>query len=486
MKQEAPPFRVGRFTEPEFESTAEVPIPKDPLARVIGQDEAVSLSRIVARQRRHLLLVGAPGTGKSMIARTIADLLPPPSQEVSVVHNPERPERPMLSLRTKNMIDSEHTARKREWGETIHPAEAPSFVSERLGFRCRRCGDFSSPRSLYCTTCGADKQVRRNSPFGDLFPSSGHAEGGRVYATRRADGRDEQVIFERTDDDKIRVLSQEELNKRSAANAKKLRKVIVPLSRPSFVQVAGNNETELLGDVRHDPYGSHPEIGTPAYLRVTAGAIHEAHEGILFIDEMTTLGDAQKYLLTAMQEKSFMIIGRNPSSAGSIVRVDSVPCDFILVGAMNINDLPSLSPALRSRIRGSGYELVLNTSMDDCAENQKKMAQFVAQEIRADGRIPHASPSAVEKVIDESRRLCRRTDNKPGLTLRLRVLSGIIKLAGDLASLEKSDVIEASHIEDAIKHAKSAEEQLEEKYGNIWSAGMADHGAATRKGAETA
>ncbi|MCP4647471.1 MAG: AAA family ATPase [bacterium] len=469
-----------------FESTAEVPIPKDPLERVIGQEEAVKISRIVSTQKRHLLMVGAPGTGKSMIARTIANLLPSPQQELSVLHNTERPERPILTVRTRKMLEMEKGEKEKEWGEVLHPAEVPSFVSEKLGFRCRRCGDLSSPRALYCQSCGSDKHPNKDSPFGDLLPNSEQRDG-RIHAIRMdEDGGEEPVIYEKTEDDRIRKLTYTELKKRSVASAKKLRKVIVPLNRPTFVQVVGNNETEILGDVRHDPYGSHPEIGTPPYLRVTAGAVHEAHEGVLYVDEMTTLGEAQKFLLTAMQEKKFLITGRNPSSAGSTVRVESVPCDFILVGAMNINDLPSLSPALRSRIRGSGYEIVLNTNMEDTKSNQEKMSQFVAQEIQMDGRIPHATSDAVKKVLDESRKICRITDNKTGLTLRLRVLSGIIKLAGDFASIENSKLIESPHMDLAIKQAKSAEEQLEEKYGNIWSAGMADYGARLKKGSETA
>lgn len=470
-----------------FETTAEVPIPTDPLERVIGQDEAVRISRLVARQKRHLLLVGAPGTGKSMIARTIANLLPPPKHEVSVLHNMERPERPILSIRTQEMLEREKGDKDKEWGEELHPAEVPSFVSERLGFRCRRCGDLSSPRALYCQSCGSDKYPRRDSPFGDLLPTNEQREGGRVHAVRMdEDGEEEPIIYEKTDDDRILKLTHSELKKRSASNTKKLRKVIVPIGRPAFVQVVGNNETEILGDVRHDPYGSHPEIGTPPYLRVTAGAVHEAHEGVLYLDEMTTLGEAQKYLLTAMQEKKFLITGRNPSSAGSTVRVEGVPCDFIMVGAMNINDLPSISPALRSRIRGSGYEIVLNTAMDDTPKNREKMSQFVAQEIQMDGRIPHATSASVEKVLEESRKLCRALDNRSGLTLRLRILSGIVKLAGDFASLEEAKLIESSHMDHAIKQAKSAEEQLEEKYGNIWSAGLADRGARVKKGSETA
>ncbi|MBI0582474.1 MAG: ATP-binding protein, partial [Methanomassiliicoccales archaeon] len=60
---------ADRVSWRSFESTAQVSIPSDPLLRVIGQEEAVTLARIAAKQRRHLLLVGPPGTGKSMIAQ---------------------------------------------------------------------------------------------------------------------------------------------------------------------------------------------------------------------------------------------------------------------------------------------------------------------------------------------------------------------------------------------------------------------------------
>jgi lon-related putative ATP-dependent protease len=200
---------------------------------------------------------------------------------------------------------------------------------------------------------------------------------------------------------------------------------------------------------------------------------------------MATLEETQRFILTAMQEKKFPITGRNPTSAGASVRVEDAPCDFILVGALNINDLGNLSPALRSRIRGSGYEVLLNTSMEDTKSNREKVAQFVAQEIGMDGKIPHASPSAIEALLDESRRICREADGKNGLTLRFRSLSGIIRLAGDLAKAEGPEPISRKNVRDAVTFAKSAEEQLSDKYENPWSAGMADFGVRSKKGSET-
>ena len=78
-------------------------------------------------------------------------------------------------------------------------------------------------------------------------------------------------------------------------------------------------------------------------------------------------------------------------------------------------------------------------------------------------------------------------DNANGLTLRLRNLAGIIKMAGDIAKKEKEKLIEKDHIRMAIKVSKPIEEQLKEKYGNWWKSGMADYGVEeTKAGSEIA
>jgi len=195
----------------------------------------------------------------------------------------------------------------------------------------------------------------------------------------------------------------------------------------------------------------------------------------------------QRYLLTAMQEKLFPIIGRNPTSSGASVRVDAVPCDFLFVGATNINDISHIVPALRSRIRGDGYEILMNSSMPYNHENTKKIIQFIAQEIKKDGKIPHASAKAVDELLSEARNIAKRIDNFNGYTLRLRNISGIIKMAGDFAILNKHELIEKEDVFSAVKSALSIEEQLADRYESTWMVSSADYGMKQAKpGPETA
>ena len=59
-----------------FKTTAEIDVPELLLDQVIGQDEAVEIVRKAAEQKRHVMLIGDPGTGKSMVARAMTAFLP--------------------------------------------------------------------------------------------------------------------------------------------------------------------------------------------------------------------------------------------------------------------------------------------------------------------------------------------------------------------------------------------------------------------------
>jgi Lon-like ATP-dependent protease len=221
-----------------------------------------------------------------------------------------------------------------------------------------------------------------------------------------------------------------------------------------FIDATGARAGALFGDVRHDPLQS-GGLGTPAHLRVESGSVHKANKGVLYIDEIANLDPrAQQELLTSMQEKKCSITGQSEMSSGALVKTEPAPCDFVLVAAGNVMDIQKMHPALRSRIRGYGYEVYMESVMDDNEKNRELLIQFIAQEIKKDGKIPPFDSSAIEEIINEAR---RRAGRKKKLTLILRDLGGIIRAAGDLAIesnkklVTKEDVINARSLSASIE-----------------------------------
>ena len=468
------PFLNANFEK--FPDTSYVKIPSNPLDRVIGQDEAVKMAMIAARQRRHLLLVGPPGVGKSMIAQAMSFYIQRPREEIRVVHNPQYPERPFVEVKSGEEVNAEALELGSVEGMIMDPQNVPVSVAERLGYRCPKCGFYSVYTEQVCPNCNSPKvQVNTQGPFGDVFNVIGAAFGvqnnsERVTSTRKFGDREEVIVYERAGEN-IRILDEKTLERKRKMEKKSPSKVIVPIDRNPFVLATGASETELLGDVRHDPYGGHPQLGTLPYERVIAGSVHEAHEGVLFIDEITHLGNLQRFILTAMQERNFPITGRNPQSAGASVRVDKVPANFILVAACNIQDLQYILSPLRSRIVGSGYEILMETTIPDTLENRTKYIQFIAQEIIVDGKIPHMAMDAATMIIDEGRRRAKDIDHKErALTLKLRELGGLIRAAGDICVSEEGKLIEKRHVKEALNMYLPVEEKIKKYYGNFGAA----------------
>lgn len=416
----------------DFKSTEEIKVSKRTVNQVIGQDKAVRIIKKAAKQRRHVFLIGEPGTGKSMLGMALAELLPK-EKLVDIVSfpNPNDENTPFIRTLPAGKGRELVARSKLEGGSIFKNQNVFLFILVLL--------TMIAPwwiRSQYLAESGGN-HVAANIMFTAFFL------GGLIFVAAF-------VFF-------ISV------GKRMMTEKGKSPKVIVDnfgKKEAPFFDATGAHAGALLGDVLHDPFQS-GGLGTPAHERVVAGMIHKAHMGVLFVDEIALLHPAtQQELLTALQEGKFSITGQSERSAGAMVRTEPVPCNFLLVAAGNMDSMKNLHPALRSRIRGYGYEIYMEETMPENEENKHKIAIFVAQEVEKDKKIPHFSKAAVEQIIIEARRMANR---KAHITLRFRELGGLIRAAGDVALEEESKYVEPEHIIKAKEIAKTLEHQIADK-----------------------
>lgn len=386
-----------------FNSTVEIPIPQRLIDQVIGQEEAVEIIKLAANQKRSILLLGEPGTGKSLLASAMAELLPPEAQEdVICLPNPEQRTHPLIQVV------------KAGEGEKLF--QSAREQAKQREFSINFLLWFALAALLLIGVFYAYTRQNFYFLFGVVFlvPLA-------LWFKRR--------LWARSKDPDLKVL----VNRASRQQA-------------PFIDATGSHAGALLGDVRHDPFQS-GGVETPTHQLIEVGAIHLAHKGVLFIDEVSTLSlESQQSLLTAFQEKKLAITGRSPGSSGSMVRSAPIPCDFLLVLAGNLEDIDKMHPALRSRIRGYGYEIHMKEELADTELNRYKLAQFVAQEVKKDGKIPHFSYEAFLEVVAEAGRM---SAGRGRLTTKFRELGGLIRAAGDIARRERIETVEAIHVKKA-------------------------------------
>ena len=402
-----------------IQTTKDVEVPKILFDQVIGQEGAGEVVKKAALQKRHVLLLGEPGTGKSMLAQSMVDFLPKEElEDIVVFHNPEDNNRPKIKTfpagKGKEIVRQYQIRAEQE-------KKDKSRMIVTIVFSIFIVGLILSIITLnYYIVFLALLVAVMIYFFASMNPA---------MRTERA--MVPKVLVTHTANDK-----------------------------PPFIDSTGVHSGALLGDVRHDPFQS-GGLETPSHDRVEAGNIHKADKGVLFIDEINLLRpESQQALLTAMQEKKFPISGQSERSTGALVQTEPVPCDFVLVAAGNLDALQGMHPALRSRIRGYGYEVYVKDSMEDNDENRKKLLQFIAQEVVKDKKIPHFDKNAVIEIMKEAQ---KRSGRRGKLTLRLRELGGLIRAAGDVAISEKSSVVTAEHVTKAKTFSKPVEQQIADR-----------------------
>ncbi|WP_128477689.1 ATP-dependent protease LonB [Halorussus pelagicus] len=396
----------------DIETTEEIDIPDRLVDQVIGQDHARDVVQKAAKQRRHVMMIGTPGTGKSMLAKAMSELLPKEDlQDVLVYHNPDDGNEPKVRTvpagKGEQIIDAhKEEARKRNQMRSFLMWVIIAIV---VGY------------ALLIAT----------------RPLLGILAAGVIYLAFRYGSRGNDAMIPNL------LINTADQN-----------------SAP-FEDATGAHAGALLGDVRHDPFQS-GGMETPSHDRVEPGAIHKANKGVLFVDEINTLDiRSQQKLMTAIQEGEFSITGQSERSSGAMVQTEPVPCDFIMIAAGNMDAMENMHPALRSRIKGYGYEVYMDDTIDDTPEMRRKYTRFIAQEVEKDGRLPHFNEEAIEEVILEAQ---RRSGRKEHLTLKLRDLGGLVRVAGDIARAANKDQTEREDVLQAKRRSRSIEQQVADDY----------------------
>src|SRR4030042_2365020 len=251
-------------TEGVIATSSEINVPEKLIDQVIGQENAVEVIKKAAVQRRHVMMIGSPGNGKSMLATAMAERLPKEElQDILAYPNSDDPNNPVIRTvsggRGKQIVAAHKAEAKKkiQFRNTIHMP----VLTGLIGYA------FITYQWLMGIIAAAF-----------VF-----------MALRYTTPREEAMV------PKLLVSNDT--------------KNIAP-----FIDGTGSHAGALLGDFRHDPFQS-GGLETPAHDRVEVGAIHKAHKGVLFIDEINTLRiESQQNLLTALQEKEFAITGQSERS----------------------------------------------------------------------------------------------------------------------------------------------------------------------------
>jgi Lon-like ATP-dependent protease len=467
-----------------FQDTSQIAVPEDPIDRVIFQKRAKLAIRKIAQNRGHILMVGRPGTGKSLLANMFKDVLDKSLGDYlrpkeSIVAYPgkdknhiriayEEPEKIDKTLRDLNRAI-----------DTAREGSDEFSLSEQI-------------QSVRKVKWGLLAAALITGGIGLFFPPA--------FIVAGLTGMGSIFLFMQENNHKV----QEKVQRDTAANAgsdvKHLYDMVPEIlydpriDQELMARVAEPSARNMKGGFRHDPYQS-GNLHTPCHKRAYLGA--HATAPIIYIDELKTLIKVgyMADLLEIIQNKRYMLEGGKNTGSGAADRSENyLRAENLIVACCNHDTLTYLQEegdgAFLSRIEDKGEIIHMDSSVPEKGETIREVAQYIRQEvINLGNEIKEAwgdviakegydsvrkrtemifgkslppgfilkerefSRNAVMEIVKEMR--CRASDRK--LSAILRPINGIIKAAEFAAILENAPKVEPEHVRVALEEHLSLE-----------------------------
>ena len=212
----------------QYLDTSQIKVPEKIADQIIGQEEGLKIMKKAALQRRHVLLIGEPGTGKSLIGQALAELLPATKlSDILCLPNDQDENNPLIRIMPKG--------KGKELVNKIKMKNADSFKNQNIIF-------FILVGIAIITPWWVRKQ------YGDILAAASLI-GSMIFLGIF-------VIFMN-------------LNRRMSTNKIKVPKLLVDSSEQKiapFIDATGAHAGALLGDCLHDPLQSLDSSNTITFI----------------------------------------------------------------------------------------------------------------------------------------------------------------------------------------------------------------------------
>jgi len=478
---------LGSFTD-----TSQIKLPQDPIDCVIFQERAKRAIRKIAQNKGHILMVGRPGTGKSMLANMFKEVL-----DISL-GDYLKPKDAILAYPGK---DRNHIRFAYE-----NPARTDKILSDILSAieiarstldEFNLTEQIQSARKvkigLICATCLA---AAAGFYYAPAFIAVGLTGMGSIFMYMQENNHraQEKIQRESMGGNQNDVKHLQDMVPGVLYDPRKDKDLMARVSEPSA--------RNMKGGFRHDPYQS-GNLQTACHKRAYLGA--HAKAPIIYIDELKTLIKVgyMADLLEIMQNKEYILEGGRSTGSGAADRSENyLKAENIIVACCNHDTLRYLQEegdgAFLSRIEDKGEIIQMESAVPESPENTRQIAQYVKQEIdnlakefkeawgeviekegyesvrkRSEhiyGRslpqdfkptVREFSKAAVLEIAKELR--CRASDGK--LSSILRPINGIIKSAEFEAVLDTAPLVEPLHVRKALTEHLSLEGGFSKELG---------------------